>query len=427
MAPMREGSMRPAFACRIIAAFGCVMISGSYPEGYATEFSPSGYTLSQVIQLALQHNPTMKGSEAVLEQSRSQRITAGAYLNPTMTGSVGRGSIRDPRTGVSIAERTITVEQPLEWLGKRVARQRVADARVEGALAGLEQAKVLILAGVKETFFQLLFAQQDARLARENLKTVEDLVKLVSARVGTKEAPRFELIKATVELQKSQKDLARADNALLVARAQLDTVTGKALGESFAVQGEFETVRAGLELHTLMNQAIDRQPALRRQQKVVEQAEYTIEHERASRIPNVSVIGQYHREAGDESVTAGFSMALPVWYRRQGEIGTAMGTHREAQAERDRMQQELEQTIIRHFREMQTAQAQMKVFEQGLLHQAKEALDIAQFSFRHGATSLLEVIDAQRVYRQTLLEYAQAQADHSIALARLERAVGGLP
>ncbi|MBX3328861.1 MAG: TolC family protein [Nitrospira sp.] len=419
--------MRPAFACRIIAAFGCAMMSGSYPEGYAAEFSPSGYTLSQIIQLALQHNPTMKGSEAVLEQSRSQRITAGAYLNPTMTGSVGRGSIRDPRTGVSIAERTITVEQPLEWLGKRVTRQRAADARVEGALAGLEQAKVLVLAGVKEAFFQLLFAQQDARLAKENLKTVEDLVKLVSARVGTKEAPRFELIKATVELQKSQKDLARADNALLVARAQLNTVTGKALGESFAVQGEFETARAGLELHILMNQAVDRQPALRRQQKVVEQAEYTIEHERASRIPNVSVIGQYHREAGDESVTAGFSVALPVWYRRQGEIGTAMGTHREAQAERDRMQQELEQTIVRHFQEMQTGQAQMKVFEQGLLHQAKEALDIAQFSFRHGATSLLEVIDAQRVYRQTLLEYAQAQADHSIALARLERAVGGLP
>ena len=426
MAPMREDSMGPAFVCRIIAAFGSAMMSGSYPEGYATELNPSGYTLSQVMQLAFQHNPTMKGSEAVLEQSRSQRITAGAYLNPTMTGSVGRGSIRDPRTGVSIAERTITVEQPLEWLGKRVARQRAADAGVEGALAGLEQAKVLVLAGVKEAFFQLLFAQQDARLARENLKTVEDLVKLVSARVGTKESPRFELIKATVELQKSQKDLARADNDLLVARAQLNTVTGKALGESFAVQGEFETVKAGLELHILMNQAVDRQPALRRQQKVVEQAEYTIEHERASRIPNVSVIGQYHREAGDESVTAGFSMALPVWYRRQGEIGTVMGTHREAQAERDRMQQELEQTIIRHFQEMQTAQAQMKVFEQGLLHQAKEALDIAQFSFRHGATSLLEVIDAQRVYRQTLLEYAQAQADHSIALARLERAVGGL-
>jgi cobalt-zinc-cadmium efflux system outer membrane protein len=369
----------------------------------------------------------MSGAEAVLEQSQSQRVTAGAYLNPTITGSAGRGSIRDPSTGVSITERSITVEQPLEWLGKRAARQRAADAGLAGALAGMDEAKVVLMGEVKAAFFQLLFAQQDAQLARENLKTVEDLVKLVNARVSTREAPKFELVKATVELQKSKKDLARADNALLVARAKLNTVTGKALGEGFAIQGEFETVRSGLDLGLLTEQALDRHPVLRRQQHVVEQAEFTIEQERASRMPTVAVIGQYHREAGDESIVAGLSVPLPIWYRRQGEIGAAMGVYRQTQAERARVQQELEQTITQHFQEVRTAQEQMQVFEQGLLFQAKEALDIAQFSFRHGVASLLEVIDAQRVYRQTLLEYAQARADHSIALARLERAVGGLP
>lgn len=319
------------------------------------------------------------------------------------------------------------MEQPLEWLGKRAARQRAADAGVAGALAGMEDTKVMVIAEVKGAFFQLLLAQQDAQLARENLKTVEDLVQLVTARVSTKEAPKFELVKATVELQKTRKELSRAENALLVARTKLNTVTGKALGDSYMIQGEFEPVRPGLDLPALMAQALDRHPAIRRQQKAVEQAEFTIEQERASRIPNVAVIGQYHREAGDESVTAGLSVPLPLWYRRQGEIGTAMGAHRRALAERARMQQELEQTITQHFQEVRTAQEQMQVFEQGLLYQAKEAYDIAQFSFRHGVASLLEVIDAQRVYRQTLLEYAQARADHSIALARLERAVGGLP
>jgi cobalt-zinc-cadmium efflux system outer membrane protein len=141
----------------------------------------------------------------------------------------------------------------------------------------------------------------------------------------------------------------------------------------------------------------------------------------------VSVIGQYHREAGDESVVAGLSVPVPIWYRRQGEIGTAMGTHHRAQAERIRVRYELEQAVTQSFQEMQTAQRQIQVFENGLLYQAKEAIDIAQFSFRNGVASLLEVIDAQRVYRQTLLEYAHARADHSIALARLDRAVGGLP
>ncbi len=396
-------------------------------ETRAAEPSPTPYSLNTIIELTLERSPTITGAKASIEQSRGQQIAAGAYLNPSVSGTAGRGAIRDPSTGVSITERTITVEQPLEWLGKRAARQRAADAGVAGALAGMEDTKVMVIAEVKGAFFQLLLAQQDAQLARENLTTVEDLVQLVTARVSTKEAPKFELVKATVELQKTRKELSRAENALLVARSKLNTVTGKALGDSFMIQGEFEPVRPGLRLPVLIEQALDRHPAIQRQQKAVEQAEFTIEQERASRIPNVAVIGQYHREAGDESITAGLSVPLPLWYRRQGEIGAAMGAHRRAQAERDRMRQELEQTVTQHFQEVRTAQEQMQVFEHGLLYQAKEAYDIAQFSFRHGVASLLEVIDAQRVYRQTLLEYAQARADHSIALAGLERAVGGLP
>jgi cobalt-zinc-cadmium efflux system outer membrane protein len=387
----------------------------------------SPYSLAEILALALKHSPMMNGAEAVLEENQGRQVAAGAYLNPTVSGSAGRGSIRDPRTGVSIAERTITVEQPLEWPGKRMARQRAADAGFSGALAGMEEAKVSLMAEVKSAFFQLLFAQQDAELAGDNLKTVEEFVKLISARVETKESPKFELVKATVELQKAQKDLARADNALLVARTNLNRVTGKAVGEHFSIQGEFEAIRSGLDRAALTEQALNHHPTLRRQEKAVEQAQFALEHERAARIPNVSVIGQYHREAGDESVMAGLSLPVPIWYRRQGEIGTAMGTHHRAQAERIRVQHELEQAVTQFFQEMQTAQRQIQVFEKGLLYQAKEALDIAQFSFRNGVASLLEVIDAQRVYRQTLLEFAQARAAYSLAFVRLEQAVGGLP
>ena len=409
----------------------CVVSISSVVIGYsiseAVESTSPIYNLNSIIELALERNPTMAGAKASIEQTRGQQVLAGAYPNPSIMGSAGRGSIRDPSTGVSITERTITVEQPLEWVGKRAARQQAADAGVAGALAGMDETRVMVIGEVKGAFYQLLLAQQDVQLARENVKTVEDFVHLIQARVTTKESPKFELVKATVELQKTRKDLSRAENALLVARAKLNTVAGKALGESYVIQGDFEPVRPGLELNALIGQALDRHPAVRRQQKAVEQAELTIEHERASRIPNVAVIGQYHREAGDESLTAGLAVPLPLWYRRQGEIGTAMGAHRRAQAERTRVQQELEQTITQHFQEVRTARDQMQVFEEGLLFQAKEAYDIAQFSFRHGVASLLEVIDAQRVYRQALLEYAQARADHSIALARLEKAVGELP
>lgn len=409
----------------VVYCLACSGVLAEIAEGAESRATP--YSLPEILVLALKHSPVMNGAEAALEESKGRQVAAGAYLNPTVSGSAGRGSIRDPRTGVSIAERTITVEQPFEWPEKRAARQRAAAAGLSGALAGVDETKVTLTAEVKAAFFQLLFAQQDAQLAGENLKTVEDFVKLISARVETKESPKFELVKATVELQKAHKDLARADNALLVARANLNRVTGKALGERFSIQGEFESIKARPDLGALTEQALDRHPTLRRQEKAVEQAQFALEHERAARMPNVSVIGQYHREAGDESMTAGLSVPVPIWYRRQGEIGTAMGAHHRAQAERIQAQHELEQAVTQYFQEMQTAQRQIQVFEKGLLFQAREALDIAQFSFRNGVASLLEVIDAQRVYRQTLLEFAQARADYSLALARLEQAVGGLP
>jgi cobalt-zinc-cadmium efflux system outer membrane protein len=84
------------------------------------------------------------------------------------------------------------------------------------------------------------------------------------------------------------------------------------------------------------------------------------------------------------------------------------------------------QAITQHVQEVRTANEQLQVFETGLLKQAEQTLKIARISFQQGAASLLDLLDSQRVYRQTLLEYVQARTDLSIALARLERAVGGI-
>ncbi len=68
---------------------------------------------------------------------------------------------------------------------------------------------------------------------------------------------------------------------------------------------------------------------------------------------------------------------------------------------------------------------QIDLFEKELLKQAQETLRIAQFSFQQGAANLLDLLDAQRVYRQIQLDYAQTRYELSVALARLERSTGG--
>lgn len=395
---------------------------------HATEAGPpQGYTLSDILTFALERHPTMSEAQGTIAQRQGQRVTAGSYLNPTISGAAGPGAIRDPSTGVRLPERTITLQQPLEWPAKRQARQDAAAAGLAGAYAALDETRMAVIADAKVAFYQLLVAQRDAELAYQNLATVEALRDIVKARVLSGESAQFEAIKANVQVQKAKKEVARAQNALVVARVTLDTRTAGALGKTFRVQGQFDPRVPPQDLDTLVTTALERNPMMRRYGKTVQQADLTVEQERQSRIPTVTVQGAYHREPGEEAFTAGLSVPVPLWYRRQGEIETALGSKRRAEAEWVRSRNELVRMITQHYQEMRTAQEQLSVFEKGLLKQAEEALDIARFSFQHGSASLLDVLDAQRDYRQTLLEYAQAQGDLAIAVARLERAVGDMP
>ena len=148
----------------------------------------AAYSLPDILGLAVQHNPTLAGAEGYVKQSQGQQIAAGAYPNPSITGIAGRGAIRDPSTGTHVTERTFTVEQPLEWTGKRQARQEAADAGLAGANAALDDARLSLLADVKIAFYHLLFGQRDIELAAQNVTNVEEVLRTVQARVAAGEA-----------------------------------------------------------------------------------------------------------------------------------------------------------------------------------------------------------------------------------------------
>lgn len=417
---------------------GLVLISGMIIIGLgvgtaSAEPAAQVYSLDMIIDLALAKNPVVSSAEGNIEQQKGQQTAAGAYPNPTVTGSGGHGNLQDTgRTGIgpildrqSLTEYNVIVGQPVEWPALRTARQRVADLGLSTANVGLLETRLNLSSQVKAAFYDLLLAQQDSNLARQNLDTVEDVARIVKARVKSGEAPQFESIKAEVEVLKARQQLARADNVVRISRVVVNTLTGGALGASYTVQGEFRMVPRDLQIEGLMVRMMDQHPAIQRLLSSVEQSDWKIEFERQARVPTVTVNGSYWREIGREAVQGGLSVPVPLWYRRQGEIAASLGAKRREEAELLRTRNELGRAVYQHYQDVRTTAELIEVFDKGLLKQAQEALRLAQFSFQQGASSLLEVLDAQRVQRQILLDYALARHDLSVSLARLEQAVGG--
>jgi outer membrane protein, heavy metal efflux system len=80
--------------------------------------------------------------------------------------------------------------------------------------------------------------------------------------------------------------------------------------------------------------------------------------------------------------------------------------------------------VEKAWEQYQAAQQSAKVFSAANVEQTQRLRDIAFFSYKQGATSLFELLDAQRTLLQARTGYNQARYDLQNSLWMLEAAIG---
>ncbi len=411
-----------SLASRLLIGSVCMWAIGG-TAAWGEDSKVPSYTLQEIIDLTLTHNPIIELSKGIIDEKAGEEVTAQSYPNPTFGFQGGYGKVRDP-TGPSLIERYFSLSQPLEWPGTRAARQQAAEAGVNSAQASLEETQVNAKAGVKRTFYELLLAETLAELASRLLNTVTELERAVKRRVESGEAPPFELVKVNVESLQTQKQVSQTQGKVRTSQAALNQLTAGNLGKAFAIQGDFVSVKADLNEQSLIEDAFQHHPEVRKFQQLIEVAGAQYNQEQHARVPNVTISGAVQRDAGRKGYLGGLSVPIPIWNQRQGGIAKALGLRRQAEANLRQAQISLRKGITEHVQISKTASTQISTFEQGLLKQAKEAVRIARRSFTFGEASLLDVLDAQRTLWQTFQGYAHARFDLAVALTELERLVG---
>ena len=391
----------------------------------ATAGEKGGYTLEELLSIALKANPSIAVFKANLEASKGEALSASAYPNPEIEFEGGNSSSLD--TDDTKGEYSAGIGQPLEWPAKRSYRKKAALAGVAVAERDLEDFYLQLKAGVRNAFFKLLSDKKVFDIAKENLKIVNELFKTVELRVKAGEAPEYELVKAKTEVLRADKELKRAFNALAISKVSLNALLGNSLKNEFDIEGEFKLPERRHELPALLSNAMGKHPLILKARKELEAKGYSLEMEKASLFPDITVKGFFSREMDKEAYGLGIALPIPLWYQRTGEIAAAQGEVARAEAGVVETTVQLSRGIAEAYQNYLIALDQLNIFEEGLLKQAEEALRIAEFSYRQGESGLLDYLDAQRVYRTTFIEYYQSFFELESSLATLERVAGGLP
>jgi cobalt-zinc-cadmium efflux system outer membrane protein len=204
----------------------------------------------------------------------------------------------------------------------------------------------------------------------------------------------------------------------ITAVAQFRAAVGGGLTSSIELEGALDPPVVLAPLDAIRQEAIDRHPALSLARSEIRRAEARVSYETALRRPQPAVRGEV--DMSGPTYRVGLALPLPVWNQRQGPIAEAAAGLREATASAHAREIEILAALDGAYERYGVADQQVKLFEQGLLREAGEALRAAEVAYQLGERGMLEVLDAQRVLRAVRLNFLNAQFDRQAALVDLD-------
>jgi outer membrane protein TolC len=384
-------------------------------------------TFEEAVRRAVAHNPSIGQAqqailraEALLRESRSvflPRVTAGVGTNVLDAARGFDGNVTQPRTQtVMNATAAFQIFNPERWAATGHASDQVGIARISA-----EETRRQIAQVAAESYLAVLLSERQREIAIRNRETARALEEYSRTRLEAGQGSRLNHVRSQYELTTSE--TLYEQSQLGVRRSQ------EALGVAIFAEGPVDA-DGDPEIAPRAASAEDdaallaQRPDIRLLRAQVAAADRVVSDTWKSWLP-AAVVGfspQYVTPAGffePANTWRGFlQFQVPIY------DGTLGSTRRLRIAERETTQLRLDQLTSQARSEVRFAHEAVERNEMIVTisrtgaEQAREALRITEIAYKAGASTNIEVVQAQQTARNA--EVVAALAEDRLRQARLD-------
>jgi cobalt-zinc-cadmium efflux system outer membrane protein len=387
---------------------------------------PSTLTLSDALQLLSQRSPAILAEAQSIPVAKAQVEAAAKLANPILLANSESypAFSSQPGSVLNNQELTGTVSQTIQTAGKRRKRTDVARQALLVAGSNLQNFQRRLAVELRQRYWAAALASAQAKLARLMLTQFDDTLRLNETRYQQGEVSGLERTRLQTERLRFWNDVQQSDLDLSNAKSALLELLAAPQDTQFDIADPLVTSVPLLPVQELTEEALANRPDLVAQQQTVEEQRREISYQKSLAIPDVTVAAGYKRNFGVDSPVLNIQVPLPIFNRNQGGIHAA-----EAQRERerrllDKQRLQVEREVKQAADTLKTQQIRAQEISKIYVPESQKALDIAVQSYRLGSLDLLQLLDAERVYRDTQRTANQAYFDLRIAESSLEAAIG---
>lgn len=389
----------------------------------------------RLIALALANNRDLRIAALNIEATRAQAAVRNADRWPTL--NAGLTGSRQPTAAGGInslytAGLQVTAYE-LDLFGRLRNLSDAAAAQVLASEEARKSVQISLVAAVANA--QLALAADDALLSvtQQTLTSREDSYRLIKLRFDKGASSELDLRQAESLLEAARISFAQATRQRALDQNALVLLIGQPLPADLPPAGALDAAAGLPELPVgLPSEVLVRRPDVRQAEQQLIAANANIGAARAAFFPRITLTGSAGQASGHlsdlfKSGQAAWSFA-PQLIQPIFDAGRNQGNLDLAKANREIAVAQYERAIQTAFREVADALAGRATLGEQLAAQARQLeaeqqrSRLAELRYRNGASSYLELLDAQRslfAAQQALLQLQAQSAQNSVTLYKV--------
>jgi len=404
--------------------------------------------LADAINVALKQNAAILKSQQDLEVAHGIIVQTRAIVMPKLqsggkyeyTDAIESSPLGFPFQREQNWNANIRLVQSIYEGGRVASAIRASKLTREQSLAQYQAVVADTLLEVRRTYYDTLLAEQQIKVRTASVELLQKELEDTTRRYDAGTVPRFNVLRAEVELANAKPRLSRARNAWRISKNTLANLLGynlpAGIWEDIPLQltDKLEVIPYTIELPAAIAQALERRPELVALRASEGLAREDIINAKSGYKPSVQIYGGYgwrnsafSDDLGNdiEGWTAGAEMK---WSFFDG--GSARGKVIETKAREKKASVELDDASRRIELEVRTAYStfieakEVLVSTEKVVEQAEEALRLAKSRYDAGSGTQLDVLDAETSLTEARTIKNEALHAYLVARASMERAIG---
>ncbi len=393
--------------------------------------------LQQLIRIALDNNRDLRVALLNVEQARALVDARRADRWPTVNAGLGltRGTVTGGAVTTSLSAGLLVTSYEIDLFDRLRSQSDAAFAQYLASTEAGKAAQISLIGAVASSYFALQAGSALLDLAHQTVATREDSFKLIQLRFDKGASSQLDLSQAQSLLEAARVSVAQSGRQRMLDVNALNLLLGQAAPAELTAAGTQTPVQLQELPVGLSSEVLLRRPDVVQAEQQLLAANANIGAARAAFFPKILLTanaGSVGSELANlfKDGSLGWSLApqllLPIF-----DAGRNQANLNIAQVSRDVAVAQYEKAIQSAFREVADALAgRATLGQQARAQQAQAAAEaerarLTELRYRNGASSYLEVLDAQRSLFAAQQAVLQLQAQTQQNLATLYRVLGG--